>query len=202
MDPPRSWEFTAETHNEGRMTFSGPVDTGQFWKLIEAARRQVPDVTDSQAIAARAAALLSTYPGQEIIAAGEALRTLLAESYRSPLWAAAYMINGGCSDDGFEDFRSWLIVQGHEVFERMIVDPDTLADLPIVRAARLGRARLECEETLYIAYRAHRKATGEEFPMLVSAIQYPELDPGWDFDFDDRAEMKRRLPRLAALCAD
>jgi hypothetical protein len=64
------------------------------------------------------------------------------------------MINGGCSNDGFEDFRGWLIVQGHEVFERMIADPDTLADLPIVRAARLGRARLGCEETLYIAYRA------------------------------------------------
>jgi hypothetical protein len=38
--------------------------------------------------------------------------------------------------------------------------------------------------------------------MRVSTIQYPELDPGWEFDFDDRAEMKRRLPRLAALCVD
>lgn len=136
------------------MTSSDAVDTGQFWKLIEDARRQVLDVTDSQAVAARAATLLSTYPGQEI------------------------------------------------VFDRIIADPDALADLPIVRAERIGGARLECEETLYIAYSAHRKATGEEYPMHVSTTRYPELDPGWDFDFDDRAEMKRRLPRLAALRVD
>jgi hypothetical protein len=60
MNPP--YGFTAEAHNERRMTSSGTVDTGQFWKLIEDARRQVPDVTDSQAVAARAAGLLSTYP--------------------------------------------------------------------------------------------------------------------------------------------
>ena len=181
------------------MTSSGPVDTGQLWKLIEDARGRVSDVTDSQAVAARAAALLSARPREEIVAAAEVLRTLLAESYRSPLWAAAYMINGGCSDDGFDYFRGWLIVQGHEVFDRIIADPDALADLPIVRATRLGPARLECEETLYIAYSAYRKATGEEFPLRVSTIRYPELDPGWDFDFDDRAELKRRLPHLATL---
>lgn len=38
--------------------------------------------------------------------------------------------------------------------------------------------------------------------MRVSTIRYPELDPGWDFDFDDRAELKRRLPHLAALLID
>lgn len=112
------------------MTSSGRVDTGQFWKLIEDARGRVPDVTDSQAVAARAAALLSARPREEIVAAAEVLRTLLAESYRSPLWAAAYMINSGCSDDGFDDFRGWLIVQGNEVFGRIIADPDALADLP------------------------------------------------------------------------
>jgi hypothetical protein len=184
------------------MTSSGTVDSGQFWKLIADARHQVPDVTDSRAIAARAAALLSTCSREEIIAAGEVLRTLLAESYRGPLWAAAYMINGGCSDDGFDYFRGWLIVQGQEVFERIVADPDALADLPIVRAERIGGARLECEETLYIAYRAYRKAAGEDYPMRVSVIRNPELDPGWDSYFDDRAEMKRRLPRLAALRVD
>jgi hypothetical protein len=178
------------------------VDSGQFWKLIEDARRQVPDVTDSRAVAAQAVVLLSAYPSEEIIAAGEVVRTLLAESYRGPLWAAAYMINGGCSDDGFDYFRGWMIVQGHEVLERIIADPDALADLPIVRAERIGGTRFECEETLYIAYRAHQKATGEDYPMRVSAIRNPGLDPGWDSYFDDRAELKRRLPRLAALRVD
>jgi len=52
---------------------------------------------------------------------------------------------------------------------------------------------------LYIASRAHRAATGEDLPPHPFTIRYRELDPAWDFDFDDRTEMKRRLPRLAAL---
>jgi hypothetical protein len=63
----------------------------------------------------------------------------MADSYRNLLWAAAYLINGGCSDDGFESFRCWLIVQGRTVFERSVADPDTLADLPVIQAAGLVR---------------------------------------------------------------
>ena len=190
------------SHSERLMTSSDIVDAEQFWRLIEDARRQVPDATDGEAVAARAIALLSAYPRDEIVAAGPVLRQLLAESYRSPLWAAAYMLNGGCSNDGFDYFRGWLLVQGREVFEQIVADPDALADLPVIRAERPGAARLECEDALYIASLAHRKATGEDYPDCVFTIRYPELDPAWDFDFGDRSEMKWRLPRLAALCLD
>lgn len=104
------------------------------------------------------------------------------------------VINGGCSNDGFDYFRGWLIVQDREVFEHVVADPDALADLPVVRACAPGEARLECEDTLYIPARAHRAAAGQELPPHSSPIPYWELDPAWDFDFDDRTEMKRRLP--------
>lgn len=123
----------------------------------------------------------------------------MADSYRNPLWAAAYVINGGCSDDGFDYFRGWLIVQGHGVYERVVADPDTLADLPVVRAKTPTAGPVECEDTLYIAPRTYRAVTGEGLPRGTFTIRYPELDPDWGFDFDDRAEMTRRLPRLGAL---
>jgi hypothetical protein len=166
------------------------MDMQQFWKLIEDARRQVPDPADGEEVAARATALLSAYPPEEIAAAG---------SYRTLLWAAAYVINGGCSNDGFDYFRGWLIVQGREVFEHVVADPDALADLPVIRAQTPGAAYLECQDTLYIASKAHRAATGEELPPHPFPIRHRELEPAWDFDFDDRTEMKRRLPRLATL---
>jgi hypothetical protein len=175
------------------------VGTRQFWKLIEDARRQVPDATNGEAVAARATVLLSACPREEIVAAGQVLWELRAGSYRSPLWAAAYMINGGCSDDGFEYFRGWLIVQGREMYERIVADPDALADLPVIRDRAPARWPVECEDTLYIASRAYRAAAGEELPHRAITIRYPELDPAWGFDFDDRAEMTRRLPSLAAL---
>jgi hypothetical protein len=40
----------------------------------------------------------------------------MADSYQGDLRAAAYLINGGASDDGFEYFRGRLITQGREVY--------------------------------------------------------------------------------------
>jgi uncharacterized protein DUF4240 len=176
------------------------MDTRQFWKLIEDARTQVADAADGEAIAARAATLLSAFPREEIVAAEHVLQGLLAASYRDTLWAAASLINGGSGDDGFEYFRGWLIVQGREVFERSVADPDSLADLPVIGPPTLDRPSIECEETLYIAMSAHRAATGAQLPADAFTIRYPEPDAGWDFDFDDRTKMERRLPRLTALC--
>jgi hypothetical protein len=80
------------------------VDTQRFWKMIEAARDQVSDPADGQAVAGQASALLAARPREEIVTVQQVLWDLTAGSYRNPLWAAAYLINGGCSDDGFDYF--------------------------------------------------------------------------------------------------
>ncbi|MET9634223.1 DUF4240 domain-containing protein [Lentzea sp. NPDC006480] len=175
------------------------MDPNTFWTLIADARAQVTDPSDSDAVAAAASALLATRPPAEIVAAQQVLWDLLALSYRNPLWAAAYLINGGCSDDGFDYFRGWLVVQGREVFESALSDPDSLASLPAVIAAAESGEEFECEATLNIAWDAYLTATGMKLPEDAFTIRYPELDPDWDFDFDDSAELSSRLPRLAAL---
>jgi hypothetical protein len=176
------------------------MDTPQLWQLIEDARRLVADPADTDAVADRMVDLLASYPPAEIVATQQVLWDVLAESYRLPLWAAAYLINGGCSDDGFDYFRGWLVMQGESTYQRVLADPDTLADLPAIRAAAAGgREELECADALGIAWHAHRRATGEQLPAGSFTIRYPALDPDWDFDFDDQAEMQRRLPRLSAL---
>ena len=38
-----------------------------------------------------------------------AFRRYLNEAYTWDLWGAADVIHGGCSDDGFEYFRRWLV---------------------------------------------------------------------------------------------
>jgi hypothetical protein len=124
----------------------------------------------------------------------------MADSYRSPLWAAAYVINGGCSDDGFENFRSRLITQGRQVYERTVADPDTLADLPVIQAKAPRTWPVECEDTLRITSEAYLGRDRRGIPPRRLMIRYPELDPAWDFDFDDQTEMTRRLPRLTAAC--
>jgi len=176
------------------------MDIQQFWRLIDTARGQIADPAHTEAVAARAVMLLSALPPEEIVTAQRVLSGLLADSYQTPLWAAAYLINGGCSDDGFEDFRGWLIAQGRQVFEQSRSDPDSLAELPVIGPPGIGRPPIECEEMLYIARHGHFAATGESVPLEAITLRhpYPELD--FDWDFDDRVEMARRLPRLTALC--
>lgn len=178
------------------------MNTQQFWKLISEARGQVPDPEDSEEVADRTSALLATYPRDRILVAQQVLWDLMGASYRAPLWAAAYMINDGASDDGFDYFRGWLITQGCGVFERAVADPNTLADLAVIRTAAADGENLECEAALSIVWDAHLAATGEALPDDAFTIQNPVLDPAWDFDFDDQTEMRRRLPDLAALYLD
>jgi hypothetical protein len=90
-------------------------------------------------------------------------------------------------------------VQGRTVFERSVANPDTLADLPVIQAAAAGAVDIECEAVRFITLEAYRAATSEQLPEDAFTIGHPELDADWD-DFDDRAEMQRRLPRLTALC--
>ena len=51
----------------------------------------------------------------------------LADQYG--LWDAASIMMEWCSDDGFIDFRAWLIAQGREVYLAALKDPDSLADV-------------------------------------------------------------------------
>lgn len=60
-------------------------------------------------------------------------------AYQYGLWTAASVIDrGDCSDDGFIDFRGWLIAQGREVYLAALKDPDSLADAPDYQNQRLA----------------------------------------------------------------
>ncbi|GLX97612.1 DUF4240 domain-containing protein [Herbidospora sp. NBRC 101105] len=176
------------------------MNTADVWRLVEQARRELDDAgARADEVARRVVELLAQRRPAEIVAFEQPLWDLLAESYRADLWAAAYVINGGASDDGFDYFRGWLIAQGRTVFHQALADPDSLAGHPVVVRAAAAGEDLWCEDILGVAWDAHLAATGEEPPADAFTVRYPRLDPGWDFDFDDEAEMRRRLPRLTTL---
>ncbi|MEZ6185682.1 MAG: DUF4240 domain-containing protein [Planctomycetota bacterium] len=51
-----------------------------------------------------------------------------AGAYRNDLWAVAYTVLGGCSDDCFADFRTWLVGCGRDRYERAPRQPDSLCE--------------------------------------------------------------------------
>ena len=112
-----------------------------------------------------------------------------AESW--DMWGAAYLINGGCSDDGFVYFRAWLIAQGRATYSAAVADPDTLAG-----AAEPGRDDHEFELFYALPREVYEELAGEEMPNI--EVEWPAEPGGKRWDFDDDAEVARRLPRLAA----
>lgn len=169
--------------------------TDEFWALVDEARGGTD--ADADGTAGRLVQQLARRPPAEIARFDRHLRRVLAASHRADLWGAAYLVNGGCSDDGFAAFRGWLIAQGRPAFAGAVADPDTLAALAQVTRAAVTGAELECPAMLSVAGRAYAAAGGTQLPPDPDPVPVPELADFWDFD--DEGEMRRRFPRLAGL---
>ena len=162
------------------------MDEPTFWRLIEEAKDESGGDGDEQA--ARLQAKLEALPADEIIAFKHIQDELMDRSYRNELWATAYIINGGCSDDGFDYFRGWLIGQGERVFHDTLRDPEGT----LLTAAGEGEGETENELILYAALEAYEAKTGQEMPLR--ARPQPELaGESWDEETLDQL-----FPRLAA----
>ena len=174
-----------------------------FWDIIKTARASAgqdrpfhESLTDH----------LATLTEQDILEYHERFEKMHDALYRYDLWAAAYLIGGGCSDDGFIDFRAGLIAQGRDWYHKAAASPDSLAGHPAVADARCLRCDdpLFYEEVNYAASHAFQQVSGNEHAFWDALEARGPRDRlavvGEDFDFDDDQEMRRRLPRLSACC--
>jgi|GEM_PF-1426037 len=111
---------------------------------------------------------------------------LWSRAYRNDLWAAAYLVRGGCSDDSFMDFRDWLLCQGREVFNAALADVESLANV-------LTPGADPTFEGVFDGFRErYQDLTGARYP---SSVSYGAgLEPeGEEWEEDELAE---RFPRL------
>jgi hypothetical protein len=132
---------------------------------------------------------LGLLPPDEITQFQRALDERMNEAYRWDLWAAAYIIDGGCSDDGFLDFRSWLVSMGREVFEAALRDPESLLDV----ADAPGVEVTSFEELAYVPRQAYEEKAGEDMPD--TGVE-PPGEPGGDAWSEEGDDLKRLLPKL------
>ncbi len=90
---------------------------------------------------------------------GFRLRTdkLLHDTYTSEMWCAGYIMNQGCSDDGFEYFRNWVISRGKDVYYKAKENPDTLISQVVTDAEGY-----EFESFWYVAIDAFEQKTGKD----------------------------------------
>jgi Protein of unknown function (DUF4240) len=157
------------------------MTTDQFWKIIEEARAAD---AEPDSVAAAVGSALIRLSADEVLGFERELTKRRAESYRWNLWAVAYIVNGGCSDDGFAYFRGWLIAKGRSYFEAALADPVRAADDAEPDAN-------ECEDLLYVAAQAYKAKTGEYPPK--SDLPFPKEPAGKAWEEED---LKSLYPEL------
>jgi Protein of unknown function (DUF4240) len=160
------------------------MDISEFWQLIEQSRSNSSECEEQ---AQRLFELLIKTPPKQIVEFDHHFTERLHEAYRWDLWAVAYIVNGGSSDDGFEYFRCWLIGQGQEYFEAALQDPEKAADNIV------PGEEVECEDLLYVAARAYEELTGDE-DMPGGEEPGPAAPAGNPWDED---EVETLFPALA-----
>ncbi len=163
----------------------------EFWSLIERAKSKAEDTNNQIEILTE---LLASRTNEDIIEFGNIFWQLQHKSYQSDLWAAAYIINGGCSDDGFEYFRGWLIAQGKDIFYNTMKDPQYLTR--ILKENEIGE--VECEDMLSVAGDAYINKTGKSYDDFMAQItmpSYQDIDLAWEED-----DLEKKYPRLWKKC--
>lgn len=190
------------------------MDRETFWGIVETARERAGAGADDRGAeddplpGALTDLLVERLTADEMLAFVDVAGDVANDAYAWPVWGAAYLVEGGCSDDGFMDFRDGLVLAGRETFERTLADPDTLADHPVVAAmADGGSPWLGFESLDSLVGDAWSRATGEDDEAYyaarerTSSVRARSEPAGEQWDFDDDEENARRLPRLTALFA-
>lgn len=177
----------------GLMPTAEMLGEDQFWAIVA---KSLQDADDQDAQEQSLLQQLGQLSPADMI--GFRLRTdkLLYDSYNAAFWCAGYIMNGGCSDDGFEYFRNWVISRGRDVYYKAMENPDTLAS-----QIDEDIESYEFESFWYVALEAFEKKTGKDLYEFIddtnhpySEFNYPPIEFTWKED--DPASMQAICPTL------
>ena len=157
------------------------MDSLKFWEIINTSKTNSSGNYSKQQTELKKELL--KLPSIEILEFDNKFRTLRGQVNNWNFWAAAYIINGGCSDDCFSDFRGWLIGQGKTVFENAINNIETLSELTQTNEG-------DWEGLSYIPTEAYENKTGNDIP---NGVRENFETSGEEWEEDD---LKIKFPKL------
>lgn len=164
------------------------MDEAGFWRIIDEARVAGRGETDD--MSSYLQDRLAELSPEAILEFARIRHRLDERAYSWALWGAAYVIEDGCSEDCFRDFRSYLISLGRAPYQAALRDPDSLAG--VVEDAENG----DWENADNVAPDAYASVTGEDFPLDESDLSGSPRGTAWDSE--DEEALVARYPNLAA----
>lgn len=183
-----------EAGEEDIVNGSGMTET-EFWKLIAMAHRKGDDLEEQLEWLI---GQLSKKSVDDIIRFDVLFNRNYTKSYTSDLWAAAYIIMSGCSDDSFDYFRAWLLFLGKAPYEEAIRNPESM----IPYLSKLHEEVPEFEEFLSCACLAFEEKTGQdqeqymELYWKLTGQPNEILEMEFDWEEEDEEGLSKKFPRL------
>lgn len=130
---------------------------------------------------------------EQLILFDNSFRNFRGKANTWELWGAIYLIHGGCSDDSFTDFREWIIAQGKNFYYKVVIDPDSLAEMNADEIEEF-----DWEGFGYLPRLVFEELTTQKMPRLFQE-KLDTTGNKWEEDSDD---LKHLLPKLFAKYAD
>ena len=163
------------------------METDGFWKVIESA-----GPGECSVVASAVQANLGQLSAQEVADFCRIFDTHMDVLYTWDLWGVAYILNGGCSDDGFEYFRAWVLSRGRSATELARSDPEGFG---LSVSPNTDPDEMECEELIYAGGSAYKTLTGDFGPPRVTPRPAAPSGEEWEESIES---LRSRFPRLAA----
>ncbi len=184
-------ETSYQIEKESSMTES------TFWELLEMCKEKGDDIDEQMDWLVTH---LSRKSVKDIVMFDSIFNENYHKSYTSDLWAAAYIVMGGCSDDCFDYFRAWVLYLGKDMYAAALENPETL--LPYFKLLEEQEEIPQLEELLSAACMAYEEKTGlddeEYFKLYEQLVKDDYLEPEIEFDWneDDEEGLRNKFPLL------
>lgn len=127
----------------------------QFWNIVNEVHSST-DPRNQKEVLTALRDRLRNLPSEEILEWKQIFSFYQDAARRNDLWAASAAMGAHSSDDGFMDFRSWLISQGHDVYMSALEDPESLVSVDT------DGQELNFEDYAYVPYRAYAERRAYE----------------------------------------
>jgi len=162
------------------------MDEATFWKIIEDAG--APDRCSPDEQCERITETLSSMSEEELVGFENFRNRLIEKSYTWAMIKACFITLSYVSDDVFEDFQNWIILNGRKRFEETVKSPEAIADYADVEDPV---EEISGEPLLFVV----ENACDGDIEDLEEEFEYPNL-PDIADDWPPKEELQAEFPKL------
>ncbi len=161
------------------------MDETEFWNIVEQSKNKE---NNQEKQLEKLKLILKNYSSDDIVSFDLIFTQKSNDLYNWDLWAIAYIINQGCSDDSFTDFRNWIISRGKDFFTQALIHPKKLGEI-----IDIGED-IFFEEIYYVAGDLYEEKTGEDLINFMD--RYPKVPDEPEGEYWEEDDLEKLYPKL------